>query len=185
MSFQGYLDTIKTKTGKTPEEFVSLAERKGLLGAGVKAGEIIAWLKEDYGLGRGHAMAIVSVLNKQTKPRATVEEKIDRHFAGTKAHWRPVYEALVKKVRAFGPDTDVLAGGRYLSLRKAGKKFAIVQVTRERLDIGIKLKNTPASARLEAAGNWNTMVTHRVRVHDRAEIDKQLVDWLQRAYRAS
>lgn len=58
MSFQAYIDNIKIKTGKTPDEFKQLAEQKGLLKPGVKAGEIVAWLKEDFGLGHGHAMAI-------------------------------------------------------------------------------------------------------------------------------
>ena len=34
----------------------------GQLRAGVKAGEIIKWLKEDFDLGHGHSMAIVAVL---------------------------------------------------------------------------------------------------------------------------
>jgi hypothetical protein len=58
MSFQAYIDNIKTKTRKTPEDFRKIAERKGLLGPGVKAGEIVAWLKKDFALGHGHAMAI-------------------------------------------------------------------------------------------------------------------------------
>lgn len=59
MSFQAYLDNIKTKTGKTPDDLKKLAEKKGLLKPGVKAGEIVAWLKEDFDLGHGHSMAIV------------------------------------------------------------------------------------------------------------------------------
>jgi Domain of unknown function (DUF4287) len=58
MSFQAYIDNIKAKTGKTPEDFRKIAEKKGLLKPGVKAGEIVAWLKEDFSLGHGHAMAI-------------------------------------------------------------------------------------------------------------------------------
>lgn len=58
MSFQAYIDNIKTKTGKTPEEFKKLATKKGLLKEGVKAVEIVQWLKEDFDLGHGHAMAI-------------------------------------------------------------------------------------------------------------------------------
>lgn len=65
MSFQAYLDNIKAKTGKKPEEFVKLAEKKkfvqkGVLDPKVKAGEIVQWLKEDFDLGHGHAMAIVA-----------------------------------------------------------------------------------------------------------------------------
>ena len=50
MSFQGYMKTIKTLTGKDPEDFQSLAEKKGLILNGelkpdVKAGEIVKWLE--------------------------------------------------------------------------------------------------------------------------------------------
>lgn len=58
MSFQAYIDNIKAKTGKTPADFKKLAEKKGLLKPSVKAGEIVKWLKEDFDLGHGHAMAI-------------------------------------------------------------------------------------------------------------------------------
>lgn len=66
MSFQAYIENIKTKTGKSPDDFKKLAENKGLLkngqlNDGVKAGSIVAWLKEDFDLGHGHAMAIVAI----------------------------------------------------------------------------------------------------------------------------
>lgn len=61
MSFQAYLDNIEAKTGKTPDQFVALAKARGF-GADTKAGEIVAWLKEDFDLGRGHAMALVHVI---------------------------------------------------------------------------------------------------------------------------
>ena len=66
MSFQAYLETIKTKTGKGPEEFKKLAEQKGFLKKGkiiegIKAGQIVQWLKEDFELGHGHAMAMYAL----------------------------------------------------------------------------------------------------------------------------
>lgn len=66
MSFQAYLDNIEDKTGLTPREFVDLATAKGF-GPGTKAGEIVSWLGEEYGLGRGHAMALVHVITKGPK----------------------------------------------------------------------------------------------------------------------
>lgn len=62
MSFQAYLDNIEAKTGKTPNEFVALAKEKGYDNPSTKAGVIAAWLKEDFGLGHGHAMAMVHVI---------------------------------------------------------------------------------------------------------------------------
>ncbi len=62
MSFQAYLDNIEQKTGKTPREFIALAEAKGFTDPKTKAGEIVAWLAEDFDLGRGHAMALVHII---------------------------------------------------------------------------------------------------------------------------
>jgi hypothetical protein len=61
MSFQAYLDNIEEKTGKTPNEFLALAKEKGF-NAETKSAEIIKWLKDEFDLGRGHAMAIVYII---------------------------------------------------------------------------------------------------------------------------
>jgi hypothetical protein len=61
VSFQAYLDRIEEKTGKTPRELIDEAKRKGFDGD-TKAGTIVEWLSADYGLGRGHAMALVHVI---------------------------------------------------------------------------------------------------------------------------
>ena len=63
MSFQAYLDNIEAKTGLTPRQFVELADQQGF-GPDTKATPIVAWLADDYGLGRGHAMALVHVITK-------------------------------------------------------------------------------------------------------------------------
>lgn len=66
MSFQAYLDNIEDKTGVTPRQFIEKATERGF-GPGTKSGEIVAWLGEEYGLGRGHAMALVHVITKGPK----------------------------------------------------------------------------------------------------------------------
>lgn len=72
MSFQAYIDNIKAKTGKSPEDFKKLAEEKGFLKEGelvktVKATEITDWLKADFKLGHGHAMAIYMTFKGKTE----------------------------------------------------------------------------------------------------------------------
>lgn len=64
MSFQAYLDAVETKTGLTPRQIVAQATERGFDDPSVKAGTIVEWLATDYGLGRGHAMAIVHVIKK-------------------------------------------------------------------------------------------------------------------------
>ena len=61
MSFQAYLDNIEKKTGKTPLEFIALAKNKGF-GSDTKSTEIVTWLKGEFELGHGHAMALVHVI---------------------------------------------------------------------------------------------------------------------------
>ena len=67
MSFQAYLDNIQAKTGKSPSDFRELAEKKGFtenrkIKDGVKANQITDWLKQEFELGHGHAMAIYALL---------------------------------------------------------------------------------------------------------------------------
>jgi Domain of unknown function (DUF4287) len=78
MSFQAYLDAVETKTGKTPAELLAEAAERGY-DADTKAGVFVDWLKADYGVGRGHAMALYYVLKNGT-------EISDKHVGTTGAH---------------------------------------------------------------------------------------------------
>jgi len=59
MSFQAYIDNIFAKTKMTPDDFLEAAKAKGMLEPDIKVMQIVKWLKTEYGLGHGHAMAIV------------------------------------------------------------------------------------------------------------------------------
>ena len=84
MSFQAYLDNVEAKTGKTPQQLIDEAQAKGF-GPETKAGEIVAWLAADYGLGRGHAMAVVHII----KHGAQIS---DKHVNSGGAHSDPSNE---------------------------------------------------------------------------------------------
>ncbi|MCO4294097.1 DUF4287 domain-containing protein [Solitalea sp. MAHUQ-68] len=187
MSFEAYLENIKAKTGKTPEDFMQLAEKLGFIENGevkptVKAGEIVAWLKNDFNLGHGHAMAIYSVFKGLKEQLQDTEGTLGKHFTGEKEKWRTVYDALIKKINAFGNDISIAPVASYISLLSGDRKFAIVQITKDRMDIGIKLKNQAPTDRFENAGNWNAIMTHKVSIITSKELDKELYSWLQKAY---
>lgn len=78
MSFQAYIDAVEKKTGMTPLELLAIARERGF-GPETKAGEIVDWLKEDYDVGRGHAMAFVHVV----KNGSTIS---DKHVGTTGVH---------------------------------------------------------------------------------------------------
>ena len=184
-AFQSYIDNIKAKTGKTPADFRTLAQKAGLVRLDTKAGEVIAWLKSEFGLGHGHSMALVGLILRKDEPEVSKDDEIGAHFKGNKIAWRKPYDELKAKVSKFGPDIEVGAGKTYISLVRGVKKFGIVQVSGERLDIGIKLKGVAPTERFEAAGSWNAMVTHRVRISDAKQVDKDVLAWLKQAYDAA
>jgi hypothetical protein len=61
VSFQAYIDNIKTKTGNTPEQLKALAAKAGVYSRDMKAAALVAWLKKEFDLGHGHSMAIWAV----------------------------------------------------------------------------------------------------------------------------
>ena len=82
MTFQAYLDNIEEKTGLTPRQFVEIAKKRGYDAPEVKSSVIVDWLKDDYDLGRGHAMALVHVIKKG--PQIS-----DKHVGTGTAHSDP------------------------------------------------------------------------------------------------
>jgi Domain of unknown function (DUF4287) len=78
VSYQAYLDAIEAKTGKTPQQLLNEAAQRGF-GPQTPATVVVDWLKEEYGVGRGHAMALYGVL----KNGPTVPEK---HVGASGSH---------------------------------------------------------------------------------------------------
>lgn len=70
MTYKAYIDNIYAKTGKTPEEYRALAEKRGL----TKYGELLAWLKGEMGLGHGHANAIILYIQDPESARRKLRE---------------------------------------------------------------------------------------------------------------
>jgi len=88
-------------------------------------------------------------------------------------------------MKKLGPDVEVSPTKTYVSGRRS-KQFALVQPsTATRVDVGINLKGVAPSGRLEAAGSFNAMVSHRVRIERLEEVNAQLQGWLKKAYDAS
>lgn len=181
MTFQAYLDTIKSKTGKTPADFRALAIRKGFH----TRPELMNWLKQEFDLGYGHANLIAGMIPHADDQETTPDEDIAALFKGERDRWREPYDSLVGKCAKFGAGFSVAPTSTYISLLREGRKFGVIQPSAGRFDIGIKLKYAPASGRFEAAGRWNAMVTHRVRITDPAQIDSEVTTWLRRAFEAA
>jgi Domain of unknown function (DUF4287) len=75
MSFQAYIDNIKAKTGKSPEDFKKQMQKEGLLQPELKATDLVKWLKKNYELGHGHSMAIWAVFKSKGWLQETKKNK--------------------------------------------------------------------------------------------------------------
>jgi hypothetical protein len=170
---------LRDKTGKSLDEWLAVLKASGL----TKHKEFMTLLKTEHGVTHGFAnMISLQALNSDSHTASDTAPLVDAQYAGAKAALRPVYDAILAAVQKFGKDVEVSPKKAYVSLRRS-KQFAIVQPsTATRVDVGINLPGTDAGERLEAAGSFNAMVSHRVRLASVADVDKELVGWLKKAY---
>ncbi len=172
---------LREKTGKTLPQWLKIIKPAGL----DKHGQIVKFLKSDHGVTHGFASMIAHEFLSAKQPAAAHQDLVDQQYQGGKAGLRPVYEAIVAMVGQFGKDVEIAPKKAYVSLRR-NKQFAIVQPsTRDRVDVGINLKGTAASGRLENSGSFNAMVSHRVRISEPGQVDAELKRWLRAAYDAA
>ena len=173
---------LKEKTGKTLPQWLKITKAAKL----EKHGQIVKFLKTEHGMTHGFANLVAhETLGSTTSAAGSGDELVKSQYAGAKSELRPIYEALVAAVKKLGKDVDVSPKKSYVSLRR-NKQFAIIQPsTKTRVDLGLNLKGTKPSKRLEAAGSFNSMVTHRVRVTDKKEVDAELKKWLKAAYESA
>ena len=168
---------LAEKTGKALPAWLKIVKASGQ----DKHGQIVKLLKSEHGVTHGYANLIAYEFLNGDKPSGG-DDLIAAQYAGAKADLRPIYDKLAAAVARFGGDVELAPKKTYVSLRRS-KQFGLVQPsTRTRVDVGINLKGTPPTDRLEASGSFNGMVSHRVRLESPEEVDKELIGWLRAAY---
>jgi hypothetical protein len=174
------IEGLRKKTGKSLEEWVRVVRESRLQ----KHGEIVKLLKETHGVTHGYANLVAhkALGSDAASAEAAGADLVAEQYAGPKAPLKPIYEAIVAKVRRFGPDVELSPKKGYVSLRRS-KQFGLIQPsTATRVDVGLNLKGLKSAGRLEASGSFSAMCSHRVRVTSAAEVDGELVGWLKEAY---
>lgn len=178
-ALESMIQNLKEKTGKSIDEWVKIAKAAQL----VKHGEIVSMLKTKHGMGHGYANLVAhKSLGSDAGSAENTDDLVTAQYAGPKAALKPIYDALIACVKKFGSDVEVSPKKTYVSLRRS-KQFALFQPsTATRLDVGINLKGVKPAGRLEASGSFNAMVSHRVRVENAGDVNKELEGWLKQAY---
>ncbi len=173
---------LEQKSGRTLDDWIAAVRASGL----AKHGEIVKMLKSDHALTHGYAnLVAIAARGGLAGSDASTDDLESAVFGGRKSALKPVYDVLRNALVAFGGDVEVAPKKSYVSFRRR-RQFALAQPsTATRLDVGLNLKGVDAAGRLESAGGFNAMCTHRVRVESAAQVDAELLGWLRQAYESA
>ena len=171
---------LETNTGRSLAHWVSLAKGSGQ----AKHGQMVAWLKAEQGLTHGYANLVAHKAMASDAGSQDGGDLMAAMFAGPKAAMKPAYDRVAAIVEGLG-GVEFAPKKGYVSFRRS-KQLGLAQPsTKDRLDLGLILKGVEPEGRLEKAGSWNAMVTHRVRVGSADEVDAEVEAWIRRAWEAA
>ena len=174
---QTMMDNLFKNTGKTLEQWIDIVKKQNL----EKHGEILKFLKEKHSFTHGFANMVA--MKSRGADAGSVENKdelIEKQYEG-KEHFKPIFDKLMSEVLKFGKDVEVAPKNAYVSLRRK-KQFAILNpATKTRFEVGINLKGQEPKGKLEAE-KPNAMCSHKIKLTDLTEIDKEVIEWIKTAY---
>ena len=177
------LANIEKRTGKSLTELTAIVKGSGLS----KHGELVAMLKTTLGMGHGDANSLVHFALKSDGQSAaqglSSEQVLDGLYTGPKSALRPIHDKLLAAIRRFGAFEEA-PKKTYVSYRRK-KQFAMIgPATNTRLEVGLNVKSLKATDRLLElpAGQ---MCNYKVKLTDAAEVDSELIAWIQAAYEAA
>ncbi len=175
------LSNIEKSSGKSVAVWVKIINDSAL----EKHGELLKMLKADYQLGHGNANLLVHYA-KQSHAGAAEDatDWITEQYKD-KQGLKVWYDQIMNFVNSLGTDIEIAPKKAYVSLRRK-KQFAIIQPsTKTRMDVGLNIKSEPPSGISAAAGSWNSMCTHRIKIESEETLSEELNEWIRKAYDAA
>lgn len=115
---------------------------------------------------------------------------VDRQYAGRKAALRPLYEALLARGLALGPDVKACPCETVVPFYRQHVFAQIKAATLGRLDLALALgdpagRRDPSGRLLDTGGfAKRDRLTHRLEVRSLGDLDATLDRWLRTAYEA-
>jgi hypothetical protein len=177
---QAVIGNLEKNTGKPLEEWARLVRKA----PATTRRERMRWLEAEHGLGQTTALAIVSALEDENPIDYNPQQFLDGLYAGAKAALRPMGDELMRLAMALGPDVTATPCKTFVPLRRRHVFAQIKPATNTRIDLGLALGKTRATARLLDTGGLakGDRITHRIAIASLAEIDAEVKRWLKAAY---
>jgi len=168
------------KTGKPLDHWIKVVQKSKI----EKHKAIIDHLKSAHGFTYGFANFVAHKARASDAASKDDTDLLTNQYKG-KESLRPIYDLLCKEIKKLGKDITITPKNSAVSfIRK--KQFALIKpATKTRIDLGLKIKDRDLEGRLEGSGPFGTMCTHRVKISDIKEVDKELLNWIKEAYIAS
>jgi predicted transport protein len=171
------IDNMPEKTGKSLEEWKKILKTKSF----AKHSEGVNYLKTEHKVTHGFANTIVTLSKEED---TTSEDLLELQYNGKEA-LIPIYQELIKYLKSLGDDVTITPKKGSVSLIRKWQFVLIKPATKNRIDLGLKIKDKPVTKRLQNSGPFGTMCTHRVQISDINEIDTELKSWIEEAYQQS
>lgn len=172
------IDNLEKKFGKSLDKWIKIVNKEKL----VKHGEILKFLKESHGFTHGYANLVSMKARKADAGSAENTDQLVEDQYNGKENLLSIYNKIIAEISKFGKDIEIAPKKASVSLRRK-KQFALIQPsTKTRIDLGLKLKDVENQGKLEGSGPFGIMCTHRIKISDSKEVDKEVLSWLKEAY---
>ena len=173
-------ESLAARTGRSLEQWLAVVRSSGL--DPLDQAAVRGWLRREHGVPQNSQWAIADAAAREAGwVRPTVAEYVDRQYTGPKAALRPIYDALAAAIGRLGDDVSVEGRGGYTPFVRGRQFAAVAAATRDRVDLGLRFTDPPASARLQPGGGPG-QATHKVSLRSVPEVDAEVEDLLRAAY---
>jgi len=186
---QKWIADLKPKTGRTLDEWISLARKDGPKDDLSRR----AWLKSKHKLGTNSAWWISERVDgkggEEDTPEqylATAVRYVEEQYAGKKSALRPIYDELLTVAKSLGADVKACPCKTIVPLYRNHVFAQLKPSTNSRLDLGLCFTTWKGKlpARLIDTGGLakKDRITHRIELTSASQIDPDLKKWLHAAY---
>lgn len=139
------------------------------------------WLTQQGVTGYAQSLLVMERFGYPDFISASADQLIDGQYAD-RTQLRPIFDAIIRVVSEFG-GVVIQARKTYVSLVLPRRTFARIRpTTKNRLDLGLRLKGQKPGGRLQPSSMQETMKL-QISLTSAEQLDAEVVSWLRQAYR--